>query len=140
MNGRSKLVNCTAEKLSAIPDAVKENNAPMEGVAKESREQVSAIDEVNSAVRQIDEMAQHNAALVEAINAAIEQTEGQTTDVDSVVNIFKLAAGAGESADAGTHKAEEPAPEQSTQKKVVSGARALLTQGSAAISEDWKAL
>ena len=49
----------------------------MEGIAKDSREQASAIEEVNVAVRQMDEMTQHNAALVEETNAAIEQTEAQ---------------------------------------------------------------
>ena len=57
----------------------------------ESREQAAAIEEVNSAVRQLDEMTQHNAALVEETNAAIEQTESQATELDRIVDVFTTA-------------------------------------------------
>jgi methyl-accepting chemotaxis protein len=63
----------------------------LEGIAFESREQATAITEVNTAVRQMDEMTQHNAALVEQTNAAIEHTEAQAVELDQVVGIFHLA-------------------------------------------------
>ena len=62
----------------------------MDGIARESRSQASAIEEVNTAVRQLDEMTQHNAALVEETNAAIEQTEAQANDLDRIVDVFTL--------------------------------------------------
>jgi len=37
-------------------------------------------------------MTQHNAALVEQTNAAIEQTEGQASELDRIVDIFVLDA------------------------------------------------
>ncbi|MEO7223469.1 MAG: hypothetical protein ABIY37_13450, partial [Devosia sp.] len=46
--------------------------------------------EVNSAVRQMDEMTQHNAALVEETNASIERTEEQATELDRIVEVFRL--------------------------------------------------
>ena len=131
--GGSKLVASAAEKLADILEAVKQNNVLMEGIARESREQASAIDEVNVAVRQMDEMTQHNAALVEETNAAIEQTEGQAAELDSIVGIFQLA----KAKPAGARS--EAAPAKSKLSKVASGARALLTQGNAAIDEDWTA-
>ena len=41
----------------------------------------------------MDEMTQHNAALVEQTNAAIEQTEGQATELDMIVDVFTLSEG-----------------------------------------------
>ena len=70
--------------------AVQENSKLMEDIARASREQASSIDEVNTAVRQMDEMTQHNAALVEETNAAIEQTEAQARDLDTIVDVFVI--------------------------------------------------
>ena len=86
----SKLVADATEKLSLMLDAVHENCDLLDGIARESREQASSIEEVNAAVRQMDEMTQHNAALVEETNAAIEQTESQASDLDIVVDVFKV--------------------------------------------------
>ena len=60
-------------------------------MARASRDQASAIEEVNVAVRQMDEMTQHNAALVEETNAAIEQTEAQASELDRVIGSFTLS-------------------------------------------------
>ena len=86
--GGSKLVADAAGKLNAMLDGARKNNDLLEGIARESREQASAIEEVNVAVRQMDEMTQHNAALVEETNAAIEQTEAQANELDKVVAVF----------------------------------------------------
>ncbi len=134
--GGSKLVASAAEKLSTILDAVKDNNILMEGIAKESREQASAIEEVNTAVRQMDEMTQHNAALVEQTNAAIEQTEVQAADLDRVVDIFRIAKQGEATVQAAAPKARQET-KQGTLKKIASGAKTLLTQGNAAVDKDW---
>ena len=70
---------------------IRDNTAALEAISRDSRRQASAIDEVNIAVRTMDEMTQHNAALVEETNAAIEQTEAQASELDRIVDIFKLA-------------------------------------------------
>ena len=54
------------------------------------QDQAASIEEVNSAVRQMDEMTQHNAALVEETNASIEQTEQQAVELDKIVEVFRL--------------------------------------------------
>jgi methyl-accepting chemotaxis protein len=120
--GGTKLVASAAEKLSAILAAVKINATQMEEIAKESREQASAIEEVNIAVRQMDEMTQHNAALVEETNAAIEQTESQASELDRIVDIFRLSA----------------QPEaKGTPRAGVKAAKTYLSQGNAAVAKDW---
>ena len=137
----SQLVASAAEKLSSILEAVKENNTLMEGIARESREQASAIEEVNVAVRQMDEMTQHNAALVEETNAAIEQTETQAADLDRIVDIFRLSndARTAHTAPASKPAAAAPAAKPGLLKKAVTGAKALLTQGNAAVAQEWEA-
>ena len=143
--GGSKLVASAAESLSAILDAVKANNELMEGIAKESREQASAIGEVNTAVRQMDEMTQHNAALVEETNAAIEQTEAQAADLDRIVDIFQITRGARAVSVRQPSEAKAPAHDTGATKakpglleKIGAGAKSLLTQGNAAIDQDWE--
>jgi len=86
----SRLVAEAAEKLEAILVAARSSNQLMEKIARDSHEQASAIEEVNTAVRQMDEMTQHNAALVEETNAAIEQTEAQASELDRIVEVFQV--------------------------------------------------
>ncbi len=132
----SKLVADAAARLVAMLEAARSSNALMDGIAKDSREQASAIEEVNTAVRQLDEMTQHNAALVEETNAAIEQTEAQANDLDRIVDIFTVAALA---------PAAKPAPvarsrsrrSRNLQERVRTAAKSYLTQGNAAIDQEW---
>ena len=87
----STLVSDAAERLSAMLGAAEQNTALVEGIARASRDQATAIDEVSISVRTLDEMTQHNAALVEETNAAIEQTESEARTLDQIVDIFVLA-------------------------------------------------
>jgi methyl-accepting chemotaxis protein len=86
----SKLVADAASRLQSMLEAARSSNELMDGIARESRQQASSIEEVNTAIRQLDEMTQHNAALVEETNAAIEQTEAQANDLDRIVDVFTL--------------------------------------------------
>src|SRR6185312_13775125 len=52
----SRLVSDAAARLHAMLDAARSNNQLMDGIARDSQEQASAIEEVNVAVRQMDEM------------------------------------------------------------------------------------
>ena len=133
----SKLVADAASRLSAMLEAARANNALMDGIARDSREQASAIDEINIAVRTMDEMTQHNAALVEETNAAIEQTEAQANELDQIVDIFVIRQG-----DAPARAVvERPAPVASgargLQDRLRSTAKVYATQGNAAIDKDW---
>ncbi|MCB1517038.1 MAG: hypothetical protein KDJ19_05410 [Hyphomicrobiaceae bacterium] len=88
----ARLVEDAAGKLGGIIEAIGQNAELMTRIAQESREQAMSIGEINAAVRQMDEMTQSNAALVEETNAAIEQTEGQATQLDQIVDVFKIGA------------------------------------------------
>ena len=133
VKGGSKLVSSASEQLTAMLNAVGENASLMQSIAKASREQAAAIDEVSVAVRTLDEMTQHNAALVEETNAAIEQTEAQASELDRVVDIFTIE----ETGSAVVKAAPSQAPARGVVDKVRSAARSYLTQGNAAVARDW---
>ncbi len=86
----ARLVTDASSKLENIVTGVRKNRDLMEAIAQANSTQSHSIEEVRIAVHQIDEMIQHNAALVEQTNAAIEQTEGQATELDSIVALFRL--------------------------------------------------
>ena len=128
--GGTKLVAEAAGKLVAMLDGARKNFELLQGIARESREQAAAIDEVNVAVRTLDEMTQHNAALVEETNAAIEQTEAQAAELDRIVDIFSIDEAA---------KAPAPMPKdiKGIQQRVKTAAKSYLSHGNAAVDKDW---
>jgi len=141
VKGGSKLVSEAAAKLERMLEAARANNALLAEIAKESQEQAAAIDEVNTAVRTLDEMTQHNAALVEETNAAIEQTEAQASELDKIVDIFAI-----EEQDEQQSRIEPMAPARAAEKsqgarglqhKLKKAAASYLTQGNAAVDQDW---
>ena len=141
VKGGSRLVLDAASKLEAMVAVARSSNELMSGIAKDSRDQAGAIEEVNTAVRTMDEMTQHNAALVEEINAAIEQTEAQAIELDRIVDIFGTDNGAA------TRRSPQRASVAPV-KAIVNGARGLqdklktvaksyLSRGNAAVDKDW---
>jgi methyl-accepting chemotaxis protein len=130
----SRLVSDAAAKLAGMLEAVQHNHALLESIAAESREQATAITEVNVAVRQMDEMTQHNAALVEETNAAIEQTEAQAVELDQVVDIFHIE-GQRATAPVSNKRSELPTA-RPARPKIASAARTYLTAGNTAL--DWE--
>ena len=145
VKGGSKLVADAAGRLAEILASARSSSELMNNIARESREQASSIDEVNTAVRTMDEMTQHNAALVEEMNASIEQTEAQATQLDQIVDIFALEQRAGGAASTAQPKAAANAgPVQAIaqgarglQAKLSTAARSYLSKGNAAVDSDW---
>ena len=120
--GGSKLVAEAARKLEAMLDGARTNHELLQGIAQQSRDQASSIDEMTGAVRTLDEMTQHNAALVEETNAAIEQTESQANELDQVVAVFTVADGSSRVSSPTSRPQRRPAPRAT---------------GNLAISQDW---
>jgi len=125
----SKLVSSATDRLGLVVGRVRENAELMDEIARANGEQANAIAEVNSAVRQMDEMTQHNAALVEETNAAIEQTEGQASRVDSLIDVFVVGKTDGAVDRSKRSSADTPEKKQTS--------RSYLSDGSAAIANDW---
>ena len=137
--GGTKLVAEATQKLNSMLSGVKESASLIHDISSASQEQSSAISQVTTAVRQMDEMTQHNAALVEETNAAIEQTEAQAVDLDRIVDVFVLSNQARRAPRAADNAvAERPKGGIKTaQAKVKSAARSYLSEGNAAVKQDW---
>ena len=128
----SKLLSDAAERIASMLGDVRDNSGLMDSIASGSRQQSGAIAEVATAVRQMDEMTQHNAALVEETNAAIEQTEGQASELDRIVEVFVV--------DDGPRGREPAKPAQEKSRAVPRAARPAwdwMGQGNAALDIGW---
>lgn len=128
----SKLVSSAVDKLEVMRESVRKSHTMINAIADESRQQAASVEEVNAAVKQMDEMTQHNAALVEQTNAAIEKTEAQASDLDGIVDLFKVRDDASYKTPS-QHTEEEGA----RQKPAVGPEAAYLHDGNAAIDKDW---
>ncbi len=124
VSGGSRLVSTAAQKLKSMLGEVVRNAEMMQTIAKASKEQAQAIDEVGTSVRLMDEMTQHNAALVEQTNAAIEQTEAQASELDRVVDVFTRVEG-------------QAAPVNQRRAEPRGAAPVYKAQGNAGIAADW---
>jgi hypothetical protein len=62
-------------------------------IAAASQEQSSGIEQVNTAVSQMDQVVQQNASLVEEAAAATESMKGQAATLLEMVSRFKLGDG-----------------------------------------------
>jgi methyl-accepting chemotaxis protein len=131
VKGGSRLVSDAAGKLQSMLGAIRDNTTALETIARDSRVQASAIEEVNVAVQQMDEMTQHNAALVEQTNAAIEQTEAQANELDRIVDVFTVEGVVA------TPVVEAPTGVRGMQQKLKAVAGAYLRRGNAALDKDW---
>lgn len=117
-------------KLTMIRGAARDSTALVEGIAFQSQEQASAIELVSAAIRTLDEMIQHNAALVEETTAAIEQTEGQATELDRIVDIFTIVDGTAQRAERSVYGLPMPGNRiGGQQSRAKRAARSYLSQG-----------
>lgn len=84
------LVAQAGQTMSDIVVAIKRVTDIMAEIAAASAEQSSGIEEINSAVSQMDEMTQQNAALVEEAAASAEALQEQAGLLTQAVAVFKL--------------------------------------------------
>jgi methyl-accepting chemotaxis protein len=88
----TKQVDHAGATMNEIVQAVKRVTNIMAEIAAASNEQSAGIEQVNTAITQMDEMTQQNAALVEEAAAAAEAMQGQAEILFEAVSVFKLKA------------------------------------------------
>ncbi len=88
-NGVS-LASQAGTQLTDIVGAIKKVSDIVAEIAAASREQATGLDQINTAVGNMDEMTQRNSALVEETSAAAQSLAGQATDLADAVSFFKL--------------------------------------------------
>ena len=121
------------ERITALHSSVTESAKLIGEIASAGRQQAVAIDEVNVAVQQMDEITQHNAALVEQTNAAIEQTEAQASELDRIVDVFRIS----QETTRGRSEPAVPAGARGLQERLATASANLKTHGNAAVAPDW---
>ncbi|MCY6383250.1 methyl-accepting chemotaxis protein [Hoeflea prorocentri] len=97
-NGVS-LVKATGQALDQISQHVADINNRIATIAQASKEQLTGVQEVNSAVVQMDRMTQQNAAMVEETNAVIHKLADDSAGLSALAGEFSLS---GDTADAGS--------------------------------------
>jgi methyl-accepting chemotaxis protein len=85
------LVNKTGASLAEIVGSIKKVADIVAEIANASAEQATGIDQINTALAQMDEVTQQNSALVEENAAAAKMLEKQSAAMDEKVGVFKLA-------------------------------------------------
>jgi methyl-accepting chemotaxis protein len=86
----ARLVNRTGESLTEIVTAVKKVADIVGEISSASREQAVGLDEVNTAVSNMDEMTQRNGALVEQTTASAQAMARQAQELADLVGQFRV--------------------------------------------------
>jgi len=134
------LVKSTGDALATIAGHVTDINDHITSIAMAAKEQATGLQEVNSAVGQMDQVTQQNAAMVEETTALTHRLSDETTHLTSLVQRFRLAGSQGTPIRAkgpvaiASNAASQPSPAKNMQNKVK---QAFASQGSAAINQDW---
>jgi len=100
-----KLVSETGKALTRIVEQVDRLNTLVTDIAASSQEQATGLNEVNTAVNQMDQVTQQNAAMVEQATAASHSLAGEAAELARLVGQFQIGQIA-----APTHAASHAAP------------------------------
>jgi len=90
VEGGSKLVAQAGQTMEEIVTSIKRVTDIMSEITAASSEQSQGIEQVNTAITQMDEVTQQNAALVEEAAAAAESLEEQAQNLAVAVATFKV--------------------------------------------------
>lgn len=83
------LVDETGDLLGAIAERVSALNAQVKEIAETAATQATSLEQVNTAVGDMDRMTQQNAAMVEESTAAARSLADEATELDRLIAQFK---------------------------------------------------
>jgi methyl-accepting chemotaxis protein len=85
-----RLVDEAGATMQDIVQGIASVAAIMSGIASATTEQTLGIEQVNTAIGQMDSVTQHNAALVEEAAAAAASLEEQAASLSQLVSTFRV--------------------------------------------------
>lgn len=85
------MANNANSVLDEIKDAVRKVTVLISEVSAASQEQLTSVDQIDSALSSLDENTQKNAALVEEAAAATEELSAQAQELNNYMKFFKLS-------------------------------------------------
>jgi len=91
----NRLVEQAGSTMHEVVASVKRVTDIMSEIMSASQEQSNGIEQINTAVTQMDDVTQQNAALVEEATAAAQAMQDQVNSLNQVVGIFRVEAQAG---------------------------------------------
>jgi methyl-accepting chemotaxis protein len=91
----NRLVEQAGSTMHEVVASVKRVTDIMSEIMSASQEQSNGIEQINTAVTQMDDVTQQNAALVEEAAAAAQAMQDQVNSLNQVVGIFRVEAQAG---------------------------------------------
>nr|WP_165184342.1 methyl-accepting chemotaxis protein [Caulobacter soli] len=103
------LVGQTGEALQRIVAKVGEIDALVTEIAASAAEQATGLNEVNTAVNQMDQVTQQNAAMVEESTAATHSLKGETGELVRLIGRFNVGGGRPQAASYERPQAADPA-------------------------------
>ena len=92
VNQGSRLVDQAGSTMAEIVDSVQRVTDIISEISAASSAQTSGIDQINTAVTEMDQVTQQNAALVEEAAAAAEAMQDQAAKLAQLVSVFQLSA------------------------------------------------
>ena len=134
-----KYVQETGTALSDIETRVVAINERIHSIATAAREQATGLQEVSTAINQMDQVTQHNAAMVEETSAATHKLKAEADGLADLVARFRTGEGAPRVAAvrAETRPVESPARRMmGNVARAFGGNRATATAASA--QENWE--
>ena len=129
-----KLVRDTGDALRTIETHIVAMNRHMEDIATSSKEQATALSEVNAAINQMDQVTQQNAAMVEETSASSMGLANDSARLRGLIEQFLLPASS-----ASLHNTARMMREQTVirQKAPVRTRSAQKLAAAPAIREEW---
>jgi methyl-accepting chemotaxis protein len=120
-----RLVGETGKALSRIVEQVAQLNGLVADIAASAQEQATGLNQVNSAVNEMDQVTQQNAAMVEQATAASHSLAGEAAELARLVGQFQIGeiAEARATKPAGRQEAPKARSPQRTADKIVGPAR-----------------
>jgi methyl-accepting chemotaxis protein len=91
----NRLVEQAGSTMHEVVASVKRVTDIMSEIMSASQEQSSGIEQINTAVTQMDDVTQQNAALVEEAAAAAQAMQDQVNSLNDVVSVFQIGAKVG---------------------------------------------
>ncbi len=128
-----KSVAETSTALARIVEQVAEMNRLVGEISHSAEEQATGLNEVNSAVGQMDQVTQQNAAMVEQATAASHAMAGEAAELARLVGLFQIG-------EAQAHVAEKPASHRNSPSpapRARQPTRATAAPRAHASAEDW---
>ncbi|MUZ71150.1 HAMP domain-containing protein [Agrobacterium vitis] len=120
-----QLVGETGTALEAMVAEVQEINRHVSAIVEAAHEQSSGLQQINTAVNQMDQDTQKNAAMVEESTAASHGLAREVASLNQLLSQFKLAGGGQSGFNAGSAYAAPVRAAHPAQAPVASPARAL---------------